>query len=45
MLQVLEADVIIIIISCHSVIGDRLLMLLLLEMFTGAWCKYCCLGQ
>jgi hypothetical protein len=36
MLQVLEADIVVIIISCHSVTGDRLLMLVLLEMFTGA---------
>jgi hypothetical protein len=46
MLQVLEANiVIIIIISCHSVIGDSLLMLLLLEMPAGAWCQYCRWGE
>jgi hypothetical protein len=45
MLQVLEADIFVIIISSHSVIGHSLLMLLLLEMSAGAWCEYCCWGE
>jgi hypothetical protein len=34
MLQVLEVDIIIIVISRYSVIGDSLVMLLLLEVST-----------
>jgi hypothetical protein len=45
MLQVLEADIFVIIITCHLVIGNSLLMLLLLEMSTGAWCEYCRWGE